>query len=222
MIRGEFPAILIGTALILGACQSVQPTPKTLAPEEPGARLAPAAVPALQPGASFTFRKTDGAEITSRVVAVDGSDISWEADNGWAWTAKNFYWPVERWRGASSQGAQEVSGDPDALFPLAVGERAAYRYRGRSTADPRGWTGRGRCNVAAAERITVPAGTFDTYKVVCEQGEDLDDPYRVWTRWYAPELGHPVASLHQTRDGAINELQQLVGHRPSQLSPSAM
>ena len=217
MVRGNFPAILISTVLILGACQSVKPTPATLAPEEAGLALAPAALPDLQPGASFTFRKNDGAEITSRVVAVDGSDTVWEGDNGWSWTAKNFYWPVERWQGASSQGAQEVTGDPDALFPLAVGRRAAYRYQGRSTADPRGWSGRGRCSVAAAERITVPAGSFDTYKVVCEQGEDLDDPYRVWTRWYAPALGHPVASLQQTRDGAINELQQLVNHRPSPL-----
>jgi len=217
MRRGALPVILIGSALILGACQSVNPTPDTLAPEDPGVELAPAAAPDLQPGASFTFRKNGGAEMTSRVVAVDGADVVWESDDGWAWTAKNFYWPVERWQSARSQGAQEVSGDHDALFPLAVGQRAAYRYQGRSTADRRGWSGRGRCNVAAAERITVPAGTFDTYKVVCEQGEDLDDPYRVWTRWYAPELGHLAAQLHQTRDGAINELQQLVSHRPSPL-----
>ena len=217
MIRGELPAVLFGAALILGACQSAQPTPEALAPNQTGADFAAAAAPDLQPGASFTFRKNDGAEITSRVVAVDGPDVSWEADNGFAWTAKNFYWPVERWRGANSEGSQDVSGDPDALFPLAVGERAAFRLQGRSRSVPRGWSLRGRCSVAATERITVPAGTFDTYKVVCEQGEDLDDPYRVWTRWYAPELGHPVATLQQTRDGVINELQQLVSHRPSPL-----
>ena len=206
-------AATLGAALLIGACQSPTPTPPALTPAPAAAALPPARLPALQPGATFVFRKGNGEEITSRVVAVDGSDVTWQADNGWTWTGKAFYWPVQSWQGEGAGGSQEISGDPAALFPLMVGERVAYRYQGRSRAEQSGWSGQGRCNVAAAEQITVPAGTFDTYKVVCEQGEDLSAPYRTRTWWYAPEIGHYVATLHQTRDGGINELERLVSYR---------
>jgi len=204
---------MVGAALLIGACQSPQPTPARLSPVPAAATLAPARLPVLESGATFVFRKRDGAEITSRVVAVEGEDVTWQADNGWTWTAKAFFWPVERWQSEGVGGSQEISGDPQALFPLVVGERVAYRYQGRRQGQQAGWSGQGRCEVAAAEQITVPAGTFDTYKVLCEQGEDLKDPYRTRTWWYAPAIGHYVATRHQTRTGGIDELEQLVSYR---------
>jgi hypothetical protein len=203
-------AAIIGLALLVSACQSPQPTPAALAPAPAAATLSPGRLPALENGATFVFRNRDGVEVTSRVIAVEGEDVTWQADNGWTWTGKAFFWPVERWQRDGAGGSQEISGDPGALFPLRVGERVAYRYQGRSQREQAGWSGQGRCEVAATERITVPAGSFDTYKVVCEQGEDLKDPYRTRTWWYAPALGHYVATLHQTRTGGINELEQLV------------
>lgn len=211
------PAVvaMIALALLVGACQSAPPTPAGLTPAPAAANLPPGRLGALQPGATFVYRKRDGEEVTSRVVAVDGEDVTWEASNGWIWTGKTFYWPVERWRSETqdSAGAQEVMGDPAALFPMSVGERVAYRYQGRSRTTRAGWSGQGRCEVAASEQITVPAGSFDTYKVVCEQGEDMSDPYRTRTWWYAPAVGHYVATRHQTRDGALDELEQLVSYR---------
>ena len=56
----------------------------------------------------------------------------------------------------------------------------------------------------------MPAGTFDTYKMVCEQGEDLSDPYRMRTWWYAPAIGHYVATAAPHPDGQIDQLEQLV------------
>jgi hypothetical protein len=211
MLNDVMRKALPGTvALLVVACQAAgPPTPGGLRPQ-PAELLAPARVPVLEPGSSFVFRRGDGEEIVSRVVAVDGEDVTWEADDGWTWTGKAPFWPVERWQGESSEGSQEIRGDVSALYPLAIGEAAAYRYSGRSTQQPAGWSGAGRCSVAAAERITVPAGTFDTFKIVCEQGEDLSDPYRVRTWWYAPAIGHHVATLHRTRDGAIDQLEQLV------------
>ena len=203
-------AAMIGAALLIGACQSAAPTPATLTPVPAAATLAPARPPELQTGATFVFRQRDGEEVTSRVVAVDGADVTWEADNGWTWTGKAFFWPVERWQSESAGGSQEISGDPGALFPLMIGESVAYRVEGQSRDEQAGWSLQGRCEVAAAEQISVPAGTFDTYKVVCEQGEDLSDPYRTRTWWYAPAIGHYVAQLHRTRTGGIDELEQLV------------
>jgi hypothetical protein len=203
-------AAMIGAALVIGACQSPRPTPAQLSPAPAAAALAPGRLPVLESGATFVFRKPDGAEVSSRVLAVEGDDVTWQSDNGWTWTGKAFFWPVERWQSESAGGSQEISGDPRALFPLTVGERVAYRYHGRRQDQQAGWSGQGRCEVAAAEQITVPAGTFDTYKVVCEQGEDLSKPYRIRTWWYAPAIGHYVATLHQTRTGGINELEQLV------------
>ena len=49
------------------------------------------------------------------------------------------------------------------------GERVAYRYQGRRQNDQAGWSGQGRCEVAAAEQITVPAGTFgNSWRVVLD------------------------------------------------------
>ena len=203
-------AAIIGAALLIGACQSAKPPPAGLSAAPVAVTLPPGRLPVLESGATFVFRKRDGAEVTSRVVAVEGDDVTWQADNGWTWTGKAFFWPVERWQSDGAGGSQEISGDPAALFPLMVGERVAYRYQGRSQDEQAGWSGQGRCEVAAAEQITVPAGTFDTYKVVCEQGEDLSDPYRVRTWWYAPAIGHYVAQLHRTRTGGIDEFEQLV------------
>jgi hypothetical protein len=208
-------AAMIGVALVVGACQSATPTPAGLSPAPAAATLPPGRLAVLRPGTTFVFRNGDGEETTSSVIAVDGGDVTWQASNGWTWTGKTFYWPVERWRSETedSAGAQVVTGDAEALFPMTVGERVAYRYEGRSRDARAGWTGQGRCEVAASERITVPAGVFDTYKVVCEQGEDLSEPYRTRTWWYAPALGHYVATRHQTRDGALDELEQLVTYR---------
>jgi hypothetical protein len=205
--------LIAGIAAVLAGCQGTgSPTPDGLH-AEPAAPLAAAAPPELQPGASFVFRQSSGEEVGFRVVGVEGDDVTWQSDNGWTWTGKAFFWPVERWQRAGSGGWQEVRGDPEALFPLAVGERAAYRYAGRSVDEPAGWSGAGRCTVAETERVTVPAGTFDTFKIVCEQGEDLDDPYRIRTWWYAPAVGHHVATLHRTRDGRIDNLEQLVRYQ---------
>ena len=206
-------AVMIGAALLIGACQSPRPTPARLSPAPAAAALPPGRLPALESGATFVFRKGDGAEVSSRIVAVEGDDVTWQADNGWTWTGKAFFWPVERWQGEGASGSQEISGDPRALFPLVIGERVAYRYQGRRQDQQAGWSGQGRCEVAAAEQITVPAGSFDTYKVVCEQGEDLSEPYRIRTWWYAPAIGHYVATLHQTRTGGIDELEQLVSYK---------
>ena len=134
---------LIGAALLAGACQTPQPTPARLSPAPAAATLAPARLPVLESGATFVFRKRDGAEVTSRVVAVEGEDVTWQADNGWTWTGKAFFWPVERWQGESTGGSQEISGDPQALLPLTVGERVAYRYQGRRDDNQAGWSGRG-------------------------------------------------------------------------------
>jgi hypothetical protein len=203
---------MIGAALVIGACQSPAPTPAALRPTPAAATLAPGRLVVPEPGSTYLFRKRDGGEVASRVVAVEGDDVTWQSDDGWTWTNKAFYWPVERWQGDSVVGSQEVSGDFEALLPLLIGERAAYRYQGRRQ-DGQGWSGQGRCDVAAAEQITVPAGTFDTYKVVCEQGEDPKQPYHGRTWWYAPAVGHYVAVLRQTRDGRLNELEELVSYR---------
>jgi hypothetical protein len=207
-------AAMIGALLLIGACQSAtNPTPAALTPAPAAATLAPARSPVLQTGATFVFRQRDGEETTSRVVAVDGGDETWQSDNGWTWTGKEFFWPIESWQSEGGGGSQEISGDPAALFPLMVGEQVAYRYQGGSQAVQAGFSGQGRCEVAAAEQITVPAGTFDTYKVVCVQGEDLSAPYRTRTWWYAPAIGHYVAQLHQTTDRRVDQLELLVSYR---------
>jgi hypothetical protein len=80
----------------------------------------------------------------------------------------------------------------EALFPLAPGKEAWFTVSGVTAANfPSSWyetyTVRGR------ERVTVPAGTFDTWVVTWwEQGRLGNDYGVTHTFWYAPSVGYFV------------------------------
>ena len=47
------------------------------------------------------------------------------------------------------------------------------------------------CKVSGQVRVKVPAGDFDTYRLVCESETDR------LTYWVSPQLGHHVAFQHK-------------------------
>ena len=77
-------------------------------------------------------------------------------------------------------------------FPLAVGDK--WRHEGKSLNKATGSEGRSQYDVkvVSQEKITVPAGSFDTYKLVMEgyftghnMGRSISFPF-TRTYWYAP------------------------------------
>ena len=63
--------------------------------------------------------------------------------------------------------------------------------------------------VVAFEKITVPAGTFDAYKVSLEveasgTDEEANSGKTIETLWYAPAVKHCVKTIHElTREGSV-------------------
>ena len=81
------------------------------------------------------------------------------------------------------------------LYPLRTGNTVRFtRQRGNLS-----W--RDEIVVGGTDRVTVPAGTFDTY-VVRRRSETPDDSWRAEQRnWYAPEVGWVVKLEGYTTDG---------------------
>ena len=94
-----------------------------------------------------------------------------------------------------------------ALYPLQVGKgiRFTRKTGGRTWNDD--------ILITTTERITVPAGTFDSF-VVRRRSELVGSDWWAEQRsWYAPELGWLVKFEGKTSDGKI-EAWQLIEWRP--------
>jgi hypothetical protein len=68
-------------------------------------------------------------------------------------------------------------------WPLAVGRAWQARYRYLTHATGQATDVQFDVRVEGYEKITTPAGTFDTYRI------SMTSPTAVLTRWYSPKLG---------------------------------
>ncbi len=73
--------------------------------------------------------------------------------------------------------------DQSAQFPLQVGKTWTARY-GQSTGGGEFIQQTGSGTVMGIEKVTVPAGTFQAYRIDARHGPDIRT-----TSWYAPEVG---------------------------------
>jgi len=73
-----------------------------------------------------------------------------------------------------------------ARYPLRVG--AAWTFTKKF--DSQLFEEHGKASVTAYESITVPAGTFECFRVEAEayNSYKVNSEYRVWTRWYCPKV----------------------------------
>lgn len=137
-----------------------------------------------------------------RVVAVDGGTFTGETDTGCRFTNSDPVLPVLSWKNCGSDpawrdGTRTYTALEGSLWPLRVGSRASYQMT---------WTGNGGetdrgtldCTVDGTAHITVRAGEFDTYRVVCVQRWEGVTRDRI-TYW-APDVGAvKYSSTHSKR-----------------------
>ena len=104
----------------------------------------------------------------------------------WIWEGRNFSSFAHICMDCVAAGVPPDGGILGQLFPLEVGKSVGFVRR---------WGGgawRDRIEVQGTERVSVPAGTFDTY-VLLRRSEQIDSDWRAEQRsWYAPELGWVV------------------------------
>lgn len=174
LIRRFVPVILVGA---LSACSFEMPdmdlfsSSDTLPAKAPLAQLPPAPQPLYQPGDTYVFND-DGNVVQEQVVGVTPDRVTWTNDSGLIWTTTNeLVTPQLSWSSHPElgRGRQSIIGNPGTLFPLQEGNIVAYGIRGSSEKVPTGWEDEVRCVVAGQEDVTVPAGTFTTYRIDCKR-----------------------------------------------------
>lgn len=186
------PLSLLSLCLAVSALVACQAPLATQPVSEP---LAPAPLPHYAVGDRFTWLKS-GDEVTVEVAGITGDQIMWSATDGATWTTTaDFAMPATEWSTPDNgKGQQQASGIMGALFPLEVGKTMTMQVMGSSAEWPQSWQLPRECAVESQQRVTVPAGSYDTYKVVCKSAE------RIYTYFYAPEIGHNVFYQNYHRD----------------------
>ena len=139
-------------------------------------------------GEKSVWRNKNGTEISYEITAVDEDFLSGRSSNGCTWKFVIAGWgPTVEWKNCgSSSGTHKVKRTGN-MYPLQVGNTEKWKYRGRNNKGD-SWTGTRKCEVKGTEKVTVPAGSFDTYHVVCKEK---------WARYewhYSPELRFVVTS----------------------------
>ncbi|HEY9549397.1 MAG TPA: hypothetical protein VIR45_07840, partial [Kiloniellaceae bacterium] len=131
-----------------------------------------------------------GKQVEGVVGRTDGLIVSW------IWEGRSFSSLAYICMDCVAAGVPPDGGELGRLFPLQIGKAVSFTRR---------WAGeawRDRIEVLDRERITVPAGTFDTF-VLLRVSEQVNGDWRAEQRtWYAPELGWVVKFEGYNNKGA--------------------
>ena len=162
-----------------------------------GPKLAAATLPSYAPGDKFRF--DDGSVET--VVSVGAGAIEWRSNRQYVFSAlPNPVMPLLGWETRTRKSKLDnVTAPRDALWPLRVGNETSFTYQSMVQSKESGAVNRyaqyWRCSVPDTETVSVPAGTFDTFRIECIRTGLPGSVYgkRVW--FYAPSVGHSVKTV---------------------------
>lgn len=140
--------------------------------------------------------------VTHFLIRADAQTRSLESTTGCSWTQPiNFLGPALEWEDCKgSSGRQVIQETFGEIWPLEIGKTQSWSVSGKSSTGET-WKGMHTCRVDSAERVTVPAGDFDTFKVTCESISTIE------TTYYAPSLRDAV--LYLRVDKARADLEEV-------------
>jgi peptidoglycan hydrolase-like protein with peptidoglycan-binding domain len=177
-------------------------TPSAPSAQRPGD---PAKGPLYETGDVYIY--SDGSVET--VVSADPHGVEWQNAAGSRWVAPpDFTLPAGQSDNAMVQ--QPLS------WPLAIGAISKYSVKSDpGPIDP--W----RCAVEGREKISVAAGVFDTYAIVCrpDDGSPGTGQSRAW--YYAPALRHYVRYVDSAASSS-NDVTQTRSRDLVAISPGAI
>ena len=178
------------------------------------AELPPGQAPNYAVGDRSVWLDEERGETTFEITSVDDGIVSWLREDGCSWKtlSESTYAPFLRWTKCSgSSGTQKIKRKGKAkIYPLEVEKSEKWRVRGRNNKGVN-WSTTRNCKVKGTADVTVPAGTFDTYQVLCTNE---------WTRfkWYfSPELRFPVLYSRVPRAGSSGSRMhiELISYSPA-------
>jgi len=179
-----------------------------------GPDLPPAPLPAYRPGDTFQF-DTGRVETVEAVHAADGT-VTWRTGGGVVSRRfASFVVPRLEWRSGNNGGRFVTEDASNDLWPLSPNSRQAFS--GTLQRDD-GVAGLGHgerlsveCWIGATRTVSVPAGTFDTFQVNCmRRSTGSVRRSRLYTWYYAPDVGHYVVRVIAGGFGDINQRTELV------------
>jgi peptidoglycan hydrolase-like protein with peptidoglycan-binding domain/surface antigen len=156
--------------------------------------------PVYQIGDRFFY--SDGSFET--VLSIDGPRVVWQGSDGSRRSAPwNFILPPFTWWSERSTGSATADAAFDTLWPLAAGGQARFSTtmstmendpHARETVET--WF----CRVGVEERLSVPAGEFQTIPVTCRAQPQPSGSERTVVWNYAPAVGHFIRRLEYRPD----------------------
>jgi hypothetical protein len=171
---------------------------EVLGPVDPIA-LPPAQRPAYTPGQVFVYNR----DRLRRVASVRDGEIQWRDRDGPVFrSTEHFFMPRTFQDYRNRTVRREFTGDPGAIWPLALGKAVEFTELRTTERKDTGavdeTTRRWRCEVDDARVTETLAGAFDTFRVTCRSYREgfrsvrRLNPIQV-VRWdYAPQIGHYV------------------------------
>lgn len=176
-----------------------------------------------------TFVYSDGS--WEKVVETNPSFVIWETSRGERLlSSPDFTYRPARWENKNMKGYRFFtptkylySTTQTSVWPLAVGNRThfdekskwgipgVYEKHAEAT-----W----KCSVDETERVQVPAGIFDTWKITCSRYNKMTRAGRA-VRWeekifhYAPSIGHWVVLEQNYQEARPKVRKELVAILPS-------
>ncbi len=187
----------------------------------------PVQLPDYSTGDAFLFDNG----MTEVVVGTNNDQIMWQIGDQLSVTAyRNFILPRLQWESRNGtnrlwSGSSTFSAKPDILWPLVSGSNTSFNstdierdeITGREQTYKQSW----QCRVGDLEAVTVPAGTFETYKISCSryQGTEWRQGYN-W--YYSPQVGHYVKRVFTWFNTSPVEISLVAyGPAPTGLSGNA-
>ena len=188
---------------------AARPAQPRVAFDKPSAAAPRRAVPpSLSPGDRWSYRRVDAAGKSSawsfEIAEIEGREVR---------SVKGDRFDIE-WA-LLSTASDDLRFEPRAarlVWPMTLGAEAKAEYRVNGSKEYPEWAVEGTIRVVGLERVTVPAGTFDTFKVeVAGRYRQTKFNGRRGTGtfrnlyWYSPEVKREVLREMETTkwDGVI-------------------
>src|SRR5262245_36899077 len=149
-------------ALTLAGCASGPNTAPVTA------ELPPAELGVYPAGTTWQGIDKDGGKVTTTLVATDGKVLQLESSSGCKWSENaGVFTPSLTWTDCGGDsGTQTIEATSGNIWPLKVGNTQSWTLSGEDSAGD-SWSTTRHCVVKSTERVTVPAGSFDAYRVEC-------------------------------------------------------
>ena len=221
-IRFSKYRIMMALGTILGlavyGCATVSPSR--------GPQLPPAPLPTYHQGTTFVY--ADGRWET--VTDIDQGMVTWTDDRNYvSKKSSDITYRSTNWTGKNRSVTRQFGPRTDlllpsaaSLWPLRSGNIVNYSETGTwvnkdgtESSYKTDWA----CAVEGTERVSVTAGDFDTYKIVCKRYYVSRKTNRSYLRdvktWnYAPEVGHYVYATTRYRKAKAPRSRELLAVLP--------